>query len=235
MSYTKRKQFLIVFAAFLILGIPFKVMVLIEGLTEVRPVNAIPPVAGLVCGPIGALACGVGNVVADLVGTFDWTSLLGLGSNMLAAYIPYRLWHIYSEEAPNVHTTRNILLYVMISFVAALAVAWSLCFGLYYCFGQWMEQIYTYIFFNNLGFSITLGLPVFIILTSDEIRVSCAGKPRYRLLKNRKLRKTVPVLYMLLMSVFLIAICCFHMEPAQFPLYHVLSGAGVVGLVLILI
>ena len=44
MRIGKGKQFLITLAAFLVLGISFKVMVLVEGLTEVRPVNAIPPV-----------------------------------------------------------------------------------------------------------------------------------------------------------------------------------------------
>lgn len=91
MKLSKQKQFFIVFAAFLALGIPFKVMVLVEGFTEVRPVNALPPIAGMICGPLGALACGVGNMIADLFGTFNGTSVLGFFGNMAAAYLPYRM------------------------------------------------------------------------------------------------------------------------------------------------
>ena len=91
MQLKKGKQFFITLAAFLILGISFKVMVLVEGLTEVRPVNAIPPVAGLLCGPVGAAACGIGNLLADMAGTFSASSLLGVIGNFLAAYMPYRL------------------------------------------------------------------------------------------------------------------------------------------------
>ena len=107
MKLSKPKQFFIVLAAFLVLGIPFKVMVLVEGFTEVRPVNALPPIAGMICGPLGALACGVGNMIADLFGTFNGTSVLGFFGNMAAAYLPYRLWHIYSDEQPNLHKNIN--------------------------------------------------------------------------------------------------------------------------------
>ena len=91
MKLSRVKRFFIVFAAFLAVGIPFKVMVLIEGFTEVRPVNAIPPVAGLICGSWGALACGFGNLIADLFGTFNGSSVLGFFGNMAGAYLPYRL------------------------------------------------------------------------------------------------------------------------------------------------
>lgn len=158
MKLSKPKQFLIVLAAFLVLGIPFKVMVLVEGFTEVRPVNAIPPVAGMICGFTGALACGIGNLIADLFGTFNTTSLLGFVGNFAAAYLSYRLWHIYSAEEPNLHKNMNILRYVLVSFNAALSVSWFLGLGLFYFFGTWVEQVYTYIFYNNFGFSIGLGM-----------------------------------------------------------------------------
>lgn len=236
MKLSRKKQFLIVLIAFLILGIPFKVMILIEGFTEVRPVNAIPPLAGLICGPVGAAACGLGNLLTDLFGTFNETSILGFFSNILAAYIPYRLWHIYSSETPNVHRNINIFKYIFISFTAALTVAWTLGFGLFYVFGQWIENIYTYIFFNNFGFSVVLGLPVFIMLTTEEINIQCVGKPKkYILLKNQKLRFIIPIVYTVVMTGFLIGVCGFHLSPADHPLFHVMSAAGAVGLILILI
>lgn len=236
MEFTKKKMFFIVLVAFLILGIPFKVMVLIEGFTEVRPVNAIPPLAGLIAGPVGALACGIGNVLTDLFGTFNENSILGLFGNFFAAYVPYRLWYIYSDEKPNVHKNINILKYVFISFSAALTVAWTLGYGLYYVFGQWIENVYIYIFFNNFGFSIALGLPVFIMLTTDEINIKCVpGPKRYFFLKNEKLRKTIPVLYTILMSVFLIGVCGFHADPSKHPVTGVMSAAGAVLLLLMMI
>jgi energy-coupling factor transport system substrate-specific component len=89
MTISRKKQFAITFAAFLVLGASFKVMTLIEGLTEVRPVNAIPPVAGLCFGPVGGLACGLGNLFADFFGEFTWYSFLGMAANFIAAFLPY--------------------------------------------------------------------------------------------------------------------------------------------------
>ena len=230
------RRFLIVLGAFLSLGIPFKVMVLVEGFTEVRPVNTIPPIAGLICGPVGALAVGVGNLIADLFGTLSASSVLGFFGNMVAAYLPYRLWHIYSQEEPHVHCGKNLIRYVLICFSAAVTVAWILGFGLYYFFGQWIEEIYTYVAYNNFGFSVGLGLPLFIMLTSDDIKVRCApGSGKYRLLKNQRLRKILPVIQGLVMAAILVAVAVFHCSPAADVWLHVLSAAGLLGLFAILV
>ena len=234
MKLSKSKQFFIVLAAFLALGIPFKVRVLVEGFTEVRPVNALPPIAGLICGPIGALACGIGNVIADLFGTFNATSLLGLFGNFAAAYLPYRMWHIYSNEEPNLHKNGNILKYVLICFTAALSVSWFLGLGLYYFFGTWVEQVYTYIFFNNLGFSIGLGMPLFIMLSSEDVNIQCAPRPkRYFFLKNENLRKLVPVVYTAALAVIMVLVLAFHDTPAGNPAMAVCSALGICGMIAI--
>lgn len=234
MKLSKPKQFFIVLAAFLALGIPFKVMVLVEGFTEVRPVNAIPPIAGMICGPLGALACGVGNLIADMFGTFNATSVLGFFGNIAAAYLPYRLWHIYSDEQPNLHKNINILKYVLICFSAALSVSWFLGFGLYYFFGTWIKNIYTYVLFNNFGFSVGLGMPLFIMLSSDDVRIECAQRPKkYLILKNERLRKIVPIIHTAVLTVIMVLVLAFHISPADNILLGILSAAGICGMIAI--
>lgn len=234
MKLSKPKQFFIVLAAFLALGIPFKVMVLVEGFTEVRPVNALPPIAGMICGPLGALACGVGNIIADLFGTFNGTSVLGFFGNMAAAYLPYRLWHIYSDEQPNLHKNINILKYVLICFSAALSVSWILGFGLYYFFGTWIEDVYTYVLFNNFGFSVGLGAPLFIMLSSDDVKIDCVRRPKkYLILRNDKLKKIIPIIHTLIMAVIMVFILVFHFSPADSITLGILTAAGVCGMIAI--
>ena len=201
MRLSKWKQFLICTAVFAVLGAAFKVMVLVEGFTEVRPVNAVPMLAGLIFGPIGALGCGVGNIIADFFGTFNLTSILGFFANFVAAYLPYKLWHLLKKEEPNVHTWKNIGIYVFLSALSALTAACMLGFGLYYFFGSWIETIYTYVLFNNFGFSVALGLPLFIVLTSDSVNLVCAEarESRYGWLKGFK--KPALTAYTLLMIV----------------------------------
>ena len=234
MKLSKPKQFFIVLAAFLVLGIPFKVMVLVEGFTEVRPVNALPPIAGMICGPLGAIACGVGNLVADLFGTFNGTSVLGFFGNAAAAYLPYRLWHIYSDEPPNLHKKINILKYVLICFSAALSVSWFLGFGLYYFFGTWIEEVYTYVLFNNFGFSIGLGAPLLIMLSSDDVNIACVqGPKKYHIMKKEKLKKTIPITHTLIMTVIMVLVLVFHVSPADSISLGILTAAGVCGMIAI--
>ncbi len=170
--YPHLRQFLLTMVPFAVLGAAFKVMVLVEGLTEVRPANAIPIVTGLLFGPIGGLGCAVGNLIADCFGTLNLTSLLGLIGNFMAAYIPYRMWHALSLEQPNVHTWKNIFLYIWISAVGAVSCAWILGFGLELFFSLWIDTIFKYVLLNNFGFSIALGLPVFALMCSDSIRLT---------------------------------------------------------------
>lgn len=218
MRINRIQKFVIPFLAFLALGVPFKVMVLVEGFTEVRPVNAIPPVVGLVCGPIGAFACGLANLVADLFGSFSLASLLGVAANFLAAYLPYRFWHMFREEEPNLHKMENILFYIGISLEAALYVAWILGFGLLAFFHSWVPEIYTYIFFNNFGFSILLGMPLLIILTSDSIQVVCQPKPKkFRVLRGKKNRYLVCGLSMVLLLSLFASVILLHQNPAEQP------------------
>ena len=236
MKISRTKSFFIVLAAFLMLGIPFKVMVLVEGFTEVRPVNAVPPAAGMMFGIWGALACGIGNLISDLFGTFNATSVLGLIGNFIAAYIPYRMWYIYSPEQPNLHKNINILKYIFICFSAALSVSWLLGFGLYYLFGSWIESVYTYIFFNNFGFSIGLGMPLFIMITSDDIKLEpFPGPKRYLLLRKDHLRKIIPVIYTLNMTAIMMLVIIFHRSPQDNILLTVLSAIGIFGLIAICI
>jgi len=235
MQVSRLKQFVIVFLTFFALGASFKVMVLIEGLTEVRPVNAVPPIAGLAFGPIGALACGIGNLFADFFGSLRPSSVLGVIVNFIAAYLPYRLWHLFSDEAPNLHKHKNILLYVVICLVNALTTAWFLSFGIYTFFGSWIEAMYTYVFFNNFGFSVCLGMPLFIVLTSDSVQIECDKCRPYRVLDKFAVKIPVCASYFLLMAIIFVCVFIMHLSPQEAPWLQILSALSFAGLVVQLI
>jgi len=154
---------------FIGMAVPFKVMVLVEGFTEVRPVNAVPVVVGLLFGPAGAWGCAVGNLIADFFGTFSQASLLGFFGNFFAAYLPYKLWHTWKEgEKPNVKSYRNIALYILLSAITSLAVAVFIACGLDVFQQFWSPKIFYIILFNDFGFPLFLGLPVLIVATCDD-------------------------------------------------------------------
>ena len=206
MKLTSVKRFLITMISFAVLGAAFKVMTLVEGLTEIRPANAIPVIAGLLCGPVGALGCAAGNLIADFFGSLGWPSILGMIGNFLAAFLPWRLWYLYRSEQPNVHTYRNLALYGWLSLISALTVAWLLGFGLELFFGLWIENIYRYVFCNNFAFSLGLGLPIFIVLTSDSVQVQPSPRPGNlgaRFPARPRLLKVLVIVYTLFMLLLL--------------------------------
>ncbi|MDD3654386.1 MAG: hypothetical protein PHO01_09410 [Desulfotomaculaceae bacterium] len=175
---------------FIGMAVPFKVMVLVEGFTEVRPVNAVPVVVGLLFGPAGAWGCAAGNLIADCFGTFSEASILGFFGNFIAAYLPFELWHIWKmEEKPNVKSFQNIGLFILLSAISALAVAIFIACGLDVFLQFWLLKIFYIILFNNLGFSLFLALPVFIVLTSDDQKIE-PYMPRVNA-KYRKERKAL--------------------------------------------
>lgn len=209
------KRFLCTAVPFAVLGAAFKVMTLVEGLTEIRPANAIPIIAGLLCGPAGAAGCAVGNLAADCFGSLSWASVLGVLGNFAAAWLPWRLWYVMSREKPNVHTCKNLGIFACLSLISALTVAWFLSFGLELFFGSWIENIYRYIFNNNFLFSLGLGLPLFIVLTSDSVKVEpCPPEIRHCRKKLPKwLSGALVLAYTLVMiGIFIGVFCGLHLR-----------------------
>ncbi|MCL2216012.1 MAG: hypothetical protein FWB91_03210 [Defluviitaleaceae bacterium] len=235
MVVKRKAQFFITFAAFLALGIPFMVMVIVEGFTGVRPVNAIPPVAGLLFGPVGALATGLANPIVDLFGTFGWSSLLGVVANFVAAFMPFRLWHLFFDEPPNLHSTKNILGYIGICLISALTVAWFLAFGLYTFFGLWIADIYIMVFFNNFGFSAAFGMPMLILLTSDSIMIRCAKDVPHFFLKRKEPRYFVCAACTTWMLAIFVFVFFLGISPQAAPWMHVLSAFSLAGITVQLI
>lgn len=198
---SKQKFLQMLLCSFIFIGmaVPFKVMVLIDGFTEVRPVNAVPVVAGLLFGPAGAWGCAIGNLVSDLSGTFSKASVLGFVGNFIAAWLPYRLWHMNGKnEAPNVKTPAKLIKYVGICAMSALSTALLIACGLDVIFKLWMPKVFFIILINNLGFSVLLGLPVFIVLTTDDsnLRITLPAKP-----SASKYRKHFRINYIILSSL----------------------------------
>ncbi|HIE09421.1 MAG TPA: ATP-binding cassette domain-containing protein [Armatimonadetes bacterium] len=82
----------IVAALYAALLIPFKVLVVVPGYTEVRPAVVIPIAGSILFGPPAALGSAIGNVIGDFFGTLGLGSLFGAVGNFAFGLIPYRVW-----------------------------------------------------------------------------------------------------------------------------------------------
>jgi len=115
--------------------IPFKVMAIIPGITEIRPGVVVPVVFGLLFGPAGAWGSGIGNVIGDLMGgTLTVASPFGFLGNFFFALTAYKVWgrmgllssrrEVRLDSAATV--VEFVLTAVLASAVCALIVAWGL-------------------------------------------------------------------------------------------------------------
>ena len=156
-------------AAYLVVAVPFKAMNLIPGFTDVRPVMALGPVYGIFFGPVGCLACGFGNLVADAVDhAIRWTSIAGFASNALGPLLVWWFWTRVSRTPFSLRTARDMLrqclLLVAMSALETAIVAPSVAFvypDVDAAFLAWA------VFGNTAGFPIVLGIPLSILMQEE--------------------------------------------------------------------
>jgi len=115
--------------------IPFKVLPLIPGVTELRPANAVPVVCSFLFGPAGAWGAAIGNLIGDFFGGIGPGDLFGFGGNFLYGLLPYAAWRVISDGDPLPRSVRQ-----WVAFVAVVALSAAAC-GLFIAWGL-----------NGLGF-----------------------------------------------------------------------------------
>ena len=195
--------FVLIVGMFAILSVSINVMQFAGGLSEIRPVNAIPAPVGLVFGPVGALACALGNLLGDMAHfeRYGGTVVLGVIGNFALAFIPYKVWRAMDGDAGCVHRWRQIGLFVWSTAIGCMFCALLLGFGLETAFGQYYEELIPVTFSNNLVFSITFGLPALIVLTSMDFGLGIWATLMLRMPGNFKMPGIIP-------NRFAPAVCC---------------------------
>jgi len=103
--------------------VPFKVVPLIPGVTELRPANAIPIVCSFLFGPAAAWGSAIGNMIGDFFGGMGPGDLFGFAANLVYGYVPYKVWRVIAgDQSPVSHTPGSLIKYA----IACLAAS-ALC------------------------------------------------------------------------------------------------------------
>jgi len=110
--------------------IPFKVLPIIPGVTELRPANAIPVVCSFLFGPAAAWGAGIGNVIGDFFGGIGPGSIVGFLGNFLYGLIPYKAWSVLTDGDPLPRTLPAWIAFIGIILLAsgscALTIGWGI-------------------------------------------------------------------------------------------------------------
>ena len=151
-------------AVFILIAVPFKVMSLIPGFTEIRPVNCFNMLYGLLFGIYGALACAIGNLIADaLGGTLAISSWAGFVANFLGTYLAHVIWYKTVKKRPLIKDFREVSVFAALSVLMALMIAAIIAFGVGISYPEVdLVSLSESIVINNVVFSILLGLPLLV-------------------------------------------------------------------------
>lgn len=149
-------------ACYVAVLLPFKVTVVIPGLTEVRPGAAVPVLLSFLFGPAAAFGAGFGNLIADILGgMLGVGSLFGLLGNFLYAFVPYALWGAWRGTArPGERGLSDWMLVSGIIVVSCLTIAVVIGWGIDLLGLAPFAALGNIIFINNLATSLVLAIPL---------------------------------------------------------------------------
>jgi energy-coupling factor transport system substrate-specific component len=126
---------LVVFAAicaslYAAILIPFKVVPIIPGVTELRPANAVPVICSFLFGPAAAWGAAIGNLIGDFFGGIGPGDFFGCLGNFLYGLAPYKIWELISSDQPVPKTFSAWLRFAFTIFVASALCAVFIGWGL---------------------------------------------------------------------------------------------------------
>ncbi|MBQ9068592.1 MAG: hypothetical protein IJ131_05935 [Eggerthellaceae bacterium] len=116
----KARLFLLLLLVYLLIAIPFKVMEVIPGFTDVRPVTLLGPVYAVFYGLPGCVVMAVGNLIMDTIsGSLRWSSIGGFVANFAGPFLIYLYWTKWSRVPFSLRDAKSLLTHVGIVCAAA--------------------------------------------------------------------------------------------------------------------
>lgn len=117
----------VVAALYVCIMIPFKILPIIPGWTEIRPGVLVPLLGSILFGPAAAWGAAIGNVVGDVLGgMFGLGSIFGFAGNFLLGFLPYKiLENIARKPAAEAGYVAKVFAGILGSLACAAVIAWG--------------------------------------------------------------------------------------------------------------
>jgi len=150
--------------------VPFKVVPLIPGVTELRPANAIPVVCSFLFGPAAGWGSAIGNMIGDFFGGVGPGDIFGFFANLLYGYIPYKAWNVIAQgESPIARSPGAIAKYVAACLVASVLCADIVGWGDNLLGLRPFSILGNVIVFNNMASALVLS-PLILIAVYQRVQ-----------------------------------------------------------------
>lgn len=161
--------FFILVAFYLIVSIPFKVMEIIPGFTDIRPVSMLLPVYGIFFGTPGCLAFAVGNLITDILSnSLKWSSIAGFAANFLGPFCFYVYWCRLSRRPFDLKGIKNILIHIAVTAAVAVILAGIITPAVALAYSDVdLLLLFMTIMLNSTAFPILIGIPLIIVMQEE--------------------------------------------------------------------
>ena len=160
---------LLLVAVYLIIAIPFKVISIIPGFTDIRPVMLFKPVFGVFFGIPGCIAFAIGNLIGDIMSdSLRWSSIAGFAANFLAPFVFYLFFVKISKSDFSLKNGFDLLKQLAVIIVSSvletliIAPAVELVYP-----GVSFILLSLTIFLNGTAFPLMLGVPLMILMQEE--------------------------------------------------------------------
>ena len=169
MKHPIRQLFILIFV-YLLVAIPFKVMTLIPGFTDVRPVSALGPIYGIFFGPIGCISFACGNMIADIIDdALRWSSLAGFAANFFGPCLVWYLWKKYAGRPFALRKASDLVFYIGVILAASMLEAAIITPAVSTAYPEVDAAFFAVtVLGNTTFFPIFLGIPL-AMLMQDEL------------------------------------------------------------------
>ena len=160
---------LVLLLVYLIVAIPFKVMSVIPGFTDIRPVSMLQPIYGVFFGIPGCIAFAIGNLLGDIVSdSLKWSSIAGFAANFMAPFLFYIFWTRISKEPFSLRTGKSLLKQIAVTAVSAAAQAALITPAVIWIYPEVSGWTFaSTVLLNSSVFPILLGIPMMILMHEE--------------------------------------------------------------------
>ena len=160
---------LLLTAVHLVISIPFHVMEVIPGFTDIRPVTLLAPIYGIFFGIPGCLATGIGNLITDaLTDSLRWSSIGGFIANVGGPMIFWFYWAKLSREPFRLRTGLNYFRHILIIIIAAVTQALIITPMVKAFYPEVDHTVFMLtVSLNGIVFPIVIGIPLMILMQEE--------------------------------------------------------------------
>lgn len=160
---------LILTAVYLVVAIPFKVMSVIPGFADIRPVLLLNPVYGIFFGIPGCVAFAIGNLIGDIMSdSLRWSSIAGFVANFAGPFIFYIYWRKISKTPFSLRTPKDLLKQVGLTAVTAVVEALIITPVVELTYPEVSAFLFAMtVLLNVTVFPIALGIPLMILMQEE--------------------------------------------------------------------